>query len=139
MEPEQSVDYVSKLWPVLAGIFGGLFGWLLGYDRMRRDVSDIKEVLKGGPDDWSLPEMRRQLKAAWVEIEKLKLKAQQLELADAASVAELKGYVNAQKDRIDLHAKRTDEQQVKNAEFFAQEARSILSEIEARIQGGKGA
>jgi len=141
MDTPQSVDYVSKLWPVVAGALGGLAGWLLGYDRMRRDVVELKKAVEGGHDDWALPEMRRQLKAAFTEIDRLKEKTRSLELADASSLSELRGYVNAQKDRIDTHAKRSEDQQTKNAEYFAHEARAALAkaeEVEARIAKAAG-
>ena len=137
MTPQEAEGWFK----VAVAIGGALFGTLSAWVLLRRDVADLKRVVEGGHDDWALPEMRRQLKAAFTEIDRLKEKTRSLELADASSLSELRGYVNAQKDRIDTHAKRTEDQQIKNAEYFAQEARAALAkaeEVEARIAKAAG-
>jgi hypothetical protein len=96
----------------------------------KEDLAELIEAVKGGPDDWALGEMRRQLKAAWDVIEVLRLQIRNLELGAEGAKAELNGYLKAQEHRIDVHATRSDQQQTQNAEFFAKDARAALKRVE---------
>lgn len=137
MTPQEAEGWLK----VAIGVGSALAGTITTWALMRRDVADLKEAVKGGPDDWSLPEIRRQLKAVWAAIEVLKQQTRDLELADARAISDMGGYLKAQKDRIDSHAVRNDQQQVKNAEFFAQEAKAALDAMESlalKLQAAAG-
>ena len=96
----------------------------------KADIAGLLKAVEGGPDDWALPEMRRQLKAAWVEVERLKVKVETLALVDAATAGELKSL----ETRIAEHAKRTIENGQKGYQALFDET---LSRMESILTQGK--
>lgn len=131
VSPQEAEGWI-KVAIAVGGALSGIFGtWVL----MRRDVADLKKDVEGGPDDWSLPEMRRQLKAAWGEIERLKTKAEVLALADAGTIGELKGL----EERVASHAKRTIENGQEGYRKLLNETLDRQDSILRRIEllGGK--
>jgi hypothetical protein len=132
VSPDEAEGWLKMAIAAGSAAVGTITTWAL----MRRDVSDLKKAVEGGPDDWAVPEMRRRLKAAFIEIDRLKDQTRALELADAKTLGELKGL----EERVAAHAKRTIENGQEGYRKLFNETLDRQDVILRRIEsiGGRG-
>jgi len=143
--------YIALFLSAVAGImgYGALKAKVGGWDRVREEdnkaqeasdlrllheVREAKEELSKAHErhrcdvDRALDDLRRGLNGVGGRVN-----AMNREIGEVRATADKA--VEAERHRIDEHAKRNEEQQRQNAEFYAAEAKRAVERVEKMIEG----